>query len=111
MTDIYAVKVTAQAQEQIREIAHYIAMELQAPDAASDLLDKLETAIVSLGEFPCRVALTDEEPWRSNGVRRLPVKNFLVYFWVDEEHAKVQVTAVIYAKRHQKRILSQMDME
>ncbi len=33
------------------------------------------------------------------------VKNYYVYFWIDEENSKVQVTAVIYVARDQAIIL------
>ena len=95
MKKTYQVRITDQAQEQMREIAHYIANELKAADAALRLLDTLETAILALANFPQKVALTDEEPWHSQGVHRLPVQNYLVYFWVDEEAQRVQVIAVI----------------
>ena len=90
MPKSYIVKITEQAQKQIREITHYITYELESPDAALHLLDKLQDAIASLSLFPQRVALTDEEPWRSNGVHRLPAKNFLISFWVDEDNLKEQ---------------------
>ncbi len=111
MDKTYTVKITSQAEEQIQEIVHYISHELKAPEAALHLLDALENSFVSLAQFPQRVALVDEEPWRTNGIRRLPIKNFLVYFWIDEDNLRVQVTAVIYEKRDQLRQLSQMDME
>jgi toxin ParE1/3/4 len=107
----YAVKITAQAEEQLQEIIRYIASELKAPKAALRLLEEIESAISSLSQFPQRVALTEEEPWHSYGAHKMPVKNFLIYFWIDEESSKVQVTAVIYGKRHQIQQLSQMDME
>ncbi len=111
MDKIYNVKVTSQAEDQIQEIMHYIAYELKAPDAALHLLDALEDSFTSLAKFPQRVILVEDEPWHTNGIRRLPVKNFLVYFWIDEDNMRVQVTAVIYGKRDQLRQLSQMDME
>ena len=111
MADAYQVKITEQAQEQMWKIAHYIAVELAAPDAALRLLDVLEDAIASLTQFPNRIPLTEEEPWHSQGVHKMPIKNFLVYFWVDEDACKVQVTAVIYDRRDQIQQLSQMDME
>lgn len=111
MEKLYTVKTTSQAEEQIQEIIHYIAHELKAPDAALHLLDTLEASFVSLTQFPQRVALVEEEPWRNNGIHRLPVKNFLVYFWIDEDNMNVQVTAVIYDKRDQLYHLSKMDIE
>ena len=111
MDKVYNVKITSQAEEQIQEIVYYISHELKAPDAALDLLDTLENSIVSLSYYPQRVALIPEEPWHTKGIRRLPVKNFLIYFWIDDANMKVQVTAVIYGKRDQLHQLSHMDME
>jgi len=71
----------------------------------------MESAISSLSQFPQRIALTEEEPWRSAGIHKMPVKNFFIYFWIDEENDKVQVTTDIYGKHDQVKQLSQMDME
>lgn len=107
----YIVKITVQAEEQLHEIIKYITSELKAPKAAKCLLDEIEHSISSLAQFPQRVTLTEEEPWRTYGIHKMPVKNFLIYFWVYEENSKVQVTAVIYGKRGQLKQLSQMDIE
>jgi toxin ParE1/3/4 len=107
----YIVKITTQAEEQLQAIVKYIASELKVSKAALRLLDEIESSISSLSQFPQRVALTEEEPWRSTGIHKMPVKNFLVYFWIDEENRKVQVTAIIYGRRDQIKQLSQMDME
>ena len=91
----YEVRVTRQALEQMKEIVHYISNDLMAPDAADNLLDKMKAEITKLSSFPKKHALTDEEPWRTEGVRKIVVKNFLIYYWVDDENNRVQVTAVI----------------
>ena len=107
----YEVRVTRQALEQMKEIVHYISNDLIAPDAAGNLLDKMKAEITKLSSFPKKQALIDEEPWRTDGVRKLVVNNFLIYYWVDDENKRVQVTAVIYSRRDQIRQLSNMDME
>ena len=106
MNNEYEVKVTRQALEQMREIVHYISYDLMSPAAA----DKLESAIKKLAIFPKRHSLIQEEPWKSEGIRKIIVSNFLVYFWVDDECSKVQVTAVIYNKRDQINQLSDLNM-
>ena len=111
MDNNYEVKVTRQAMEQMREIVHYISRELLAPEAADQLLDKMQEAIAALSAFPKRNALIEEEPWRGDGVRKIVVKNFLIYYWVDDENQKVQVTAVICNRRDQLRQLLNMDFE
>jgi toxin ParE1/3/4 len=104
----YFVKITTQAREQMREIVRYIASALQAPDTALRILDAFEKEIASLSRFPSRFALTEEEPWRGHGIHKMPVKNYLIYFWIDETEHKVQVTAVVYGRRAQIKQLSQM---
>lgn len=61
--------------------------------------------------FPHRITLVNDEPWHSKGIRRLPVKNFFIYFWIDEDNMKVQITAVIYSKRDQLQQLAKMNKE
>lgn len=107
----YIVKITSQAEEQLQEILKYITFELNASKAARCLLDEIEHAISSLAQFPQRITLTEEEPWHSYGIHKMPVKSFLIYFWIDEENSKVQVTAVIYGKRDQLKQLLQMEIE
>ena len=110
MGNKYEIKVTRQALEQMREIAHYISYDLMAPKAADNLLDDLKASILKLSVLPKKYPLIEEEPWRSEGVRKIVVKNFLLYYWIDEEYNKVQVTAVIYSKRDQIKQLKNMEM-
>lgn len=107
----YEVRVTRQALEQMKEIVHYISNDLMAPSAADNLLGKMRAEIMRLSNFPKKYALIDEEPWRTEGIRKIVVKNFLIYYWVDDENSRVQVTAVIYSRRDQIRQLANMDME
>jgi addiction module RelE/StbE family toxin len=101
MSVVYEVKIITQAQEQMAEIVDYISNELCVPDAANNFLKEMESSIMSLSEFPERYQLIDEEPWRTEGVRKLLVNNFLIYYWIDKDKKKVQVIAVIYEKRNQ----------
>lgn len=110
MPEKYTVKLTRQAEEQLREIVDYIRFTLQAPSTASKVLDTLAEEIYSLDQFPYRAPLTEEEPWHSQGVHRISVKNFLIYFWVDEAQKNVQVTGIIYGRRDQRHQLSNLDM-
>lgn len=101
MDNEYEVKVTRQALEQMREIIHYISYNLMSPEAAERLMNDLKVAIMKLSVLPKRNSTIDEEPWKSEGIRKIIVKNFIIYYWVDDEFNKVQVIAVIYNKRDQ----------
>ena len=107
----YKVRITRQAREHLREIYRHISQELMAPAAAENTLAKLYKEIRSLDQMPKRIHLTPEPKWNEQGIRRMLVKNYYVYFWVDEGNARVQVTGIIYVKRDQARQLENMDME
>jgi plasmid stabilization system protein ParE len=109
--NVYEVRVTTQAQEQIRDIAYYIAVTLHAPDAAQAMVDDLDKVFETISQNPERQFLVEEEPWHSEGVRKIKVKNYLVYFWIDVENAAVQVIGVCYAKRDQIKFLNGIDIE
>jgi len=104
----YTVKITEQAQIQIGEITQYIASELFSSAIALRLLAVFEKEIASLSYLPSRYAFIKEEPWHSEGVRKKVVKNFLVYFWIDERKQIIQVIAVVYARRDQVKQLLKM---
>lgn len=107
----HTVRITRQAREHLRGIKKHIAEELLAPDAAKNTIAAIKKEIKSLDKMPERIKLTEEEPWRSEGIHRMRVKNYYVYFWIDEENSKVQVTSVIYVARDQAAQLILMQME
>lgn len=109
MDEEYAVSIGEQAEAQLTELFRYIKDTLQAPKAAGDMLELLDEEIQSLSYFPNRYSLTEEEPWHSMGIRRITVKNYLVYYLVDDAAHAVDVTAVIYGGRNQVKQLAKME--
>ena len=101
MSESYKLIILPQAQQDMREISIYIAKELSAPQAALRLLDEFHETIRSLEHMPQRVKTIDEEPWGSAGVRKIRVKNYYIYFMIDEEEKAVKIIAVIYIRRDQ----------
>lgn len=104
----YSVNITAQAKEHLLGIGKYIAWELKAPKTAEALIDLIEENILALNILPNRYPLTEEEPWHTEGVHRMPVKNFLVYYVVLDEAQRVEVIAVIYGRRDQRQALTDL---
>ena len=76
----YTVKVEPSALLQLEEIVKYISDVLLVPETAKKWLDVMEEAISGLDVFPCRFALIEDEPWKSNGVRKMAIKGFMVYY-------------------------------
>ena len=104
----YRVKLTDQAIEQMAETVRYISKVLLAPDVANQWASRIENEIASLHSMPGRYPLTEEEPWHSEGVHKMPIENFLTYYWVDDVNGIVWVTAIVYGRRDQLNVLRNM---
>lgn len=106
----YIIEITPQAGQQMDEIAQYIKVVLHSPGASAALMRKLRKEIASLALFPARIALIDEPCGQRLEIRRLPVKNHLVYFRIDEEAHKVYIEAVVCGGRDQWQQILKMDL-
>lgn len=111
MSDQYKLIILPEAQKDIRGIILYIARELMAPQAALNLQDEFQKEINSLAEMPKRIKTVDEQPWKDAGIRKIRVKNYYIYFLVDDEEMAVKVNAVIYVGRDQLRQMADRKME
>lgn len=96
---IYEVEVSQQADSDLREIFEYIAFELQSPKNASGQLDRLEKQILSLNTMPERYRRYEKEPWKSRGLRVLPVDNYAVLYIPDCDKKVVTILRVMYTRR------------
>lgn len=106
--DKYKIKLTKQATENLQIIRDYISIELKAPDAAKNMLKILKKKIFSLETMPQRIKCVNEKPWHDLGFRKVKVKNYYIYFWIDENKRTIQINAIIYIKRDKNNLLEQL---
>ena len=111
MSDQYKLIILPEAQKDIREIVLYIARDLAAPQAALNLQDEFQKEINSLARMPKRIKTVDEQPWKDAGIRKIRVKNYYIYFLVDDAEMAVKVNAVIYVGRDQTKQMADRKME
>lgn len=104
----YKVKLTDHAVAQLQEAVIYISKVLQASTVAKHWAARIKKELASLSTMPARYPLTEEEPWHTEGIHKMSVENFLVYYWIDEEKRIVWITAIVYARRDQLRVLREM---
>lgn len=107
----YKVQITKYALTQMEEIRDYIVNELHAPQAAHNLILEMKNKVASLNSMPERNPSVDSKKWREQGIRKIIVKSFIIYYWIDEEQRTVNITAVVYGKRNQLKELWKMEME
>lgn len=96
---IYEIKITDQADNDIRNIYEYIAYELQSPENANGQLGRIEKCIMSLCDMPERHRFYDSEPWKSCGLHIVPVDNYCILYIVDNDDTTVYIMRVMYLGR------------
>ena len=95
----YEVRLTTEAENDLRGIFEYIAFELLSPQNAAGQLDRLEQSIMSLDQMPERFRVYEKEPWHSRDLRIMPVDNYLVFYIPNHEEQTVKIMRVIYGGR------------
>lgn len=96
---IYDIQISEQAEADIRSIFEYIAFELQSIQNAVGQLERLEKSIYSLDRMPGRHRAYEKEPWRSRGLRVMPVDNYVVFYIPDHTEKVVNIVRVMYGGR------------
>ena len=96
--DKYEVCLMNQALQDLDEIYVYIASNLQEPGVAAELLDALESEILSLEYLPYRCSERRTGSFANSGYRQLMVKNYIVIYRIDEAHKQVLIVTVRYAR-------------
>ena len=104
----YEVRLTTQAENDLRGIFEYIAFVLQSVQNAAGQLDRLEQSIASLDQMPERFRVYENEPWRSRNLHVMPVDNYLVFYIPNHEEQTVHIMRVMYGGRDADRQLNQL---
>ena len=86
--DKYTVKLYARAYQDLEEIYSYIANSLLEPDTALNMVDALETAILSLAQFPERGAIRRVGAYSNKDYRQLFLKNYTIIYRIVKQKKK-----------------------
>lgn len=100
MQSKYTVKMYQKALRDLDRIYQYIYENIQIPEYAEGQLERLETGIFSLEEYPYRCSERKTGRYASNGYRELIVDNYIVIYKVHERKKEVVIVTVQYIKRN-----------
>ena len=95
----YSVFMTHTATEDLKGIASYIASELQEPSIAKKLIQTIKDAVMSLGQMPTRYSLLRDANLAVQGIRRLMVENYIVFYVVSEKDSQVTIVRILSGRR------------
>lgn len=101
----YKIVRTDKADEQLREIIFYIADDSGSIDIALNYLDKFETAIRRLEEFPMSGSIPRYSILRKQGYRVLIVERHLVFYKINEDEKIVTIYAIVDGRREYRNLI------
>ena len=87
------------------DIVRYISKELNNPIAAGNLANEFIESAESLTDFPYSNPVYYPIRPLKNEYRKLLVKNFIMFYYVDEPKKTITIARVIYVKRDCGRII------
>jgi plasmid stabilization system protein ParE len=103
---MYSLIITDIAEEDILNTITYIADVLKAPTAANNLLDEIEKHEEILENTPNIYPLVPDEYLAQNGLRFTIIKNYLMFYTINEDEKMITVIRFLYGRRDWKNILS-----
>lgn len=101
----YNVVIEPKAQDDLFSIVDYISQILHEPVVAANIYRTIKEHTSLLSDMPKRHKLIDIEPYCTMGVRTLLVKNYTVYYIVDDDKRTVHIIRVLYNRREWQDIL------
>lgn len=97
--DLFAIRFTPLAYEDLDEIDSYISDTLCNPQAAEKLMDEMQASINRLRAFPLSGSEVDDPYLASKGYRKLVVQNYLVLHLIDQEQHQVVIMRIVHGAR------------
>ena len=107
----YSLNITDIAEEDILATVKYIADILKNPIAANNLLDEIERHEKILEDTPGIYTFVRDEYLAGKGLRYVTIKNFMLFYTIDEENKIVNIIRFLYGRRDWKNILMKNKIE
>jgi len=103
--DRYRVKLTEPAEKDLREIVRYISAQLHEPTTALQMMQTIKRAIANLETTALAHPFVRDDRLAAVGYRLLMVKNYIVFYVVNEKEKLVEVDRILYGRRDWQSIL------
>ena len=103
----YSLNITDLAEEDILITVRYISGVLKNPIAVNNLLDEIELHEKILEDTPYIYPFVNDEYLSEKGLKYIRIKNFLLFYIIDEDTRIVNVIRFLYSRRNWKDILKE----
>ena len=103
----YNIIYSESSKDDLKNIYEYIAYKLLSPATAVGQVERIMQAIRSLENMPMCNPVYHDDPWKSKGVRFIPVDNYLVFYLPREEDSNISIIRIIYKGRDIKKQMNE----
>ena len=92
----YKVKLSIQAKEDYKSIIKYIKYKLLEPNIAERYAELIKDEINTLKYNPQKFAIIDHDIIKEYKLRKLIIKNYIVFYRITEDENIVNVERILY---------------
>ena len=87
----WKIVLSPEFMQEVRDIYAYIANTLLMPETAKKQVARILEGVEKLSTLPKRFALIDREPWKSRGLRKMVVDNYIIFYYPNEQINEVVI--------------------
>lgn len=96
---MYNIEYLPIAQNDLISIARDISVKLNNPTSARKITEQIIKSVDKLSDIPYMYQLYSPIRPLKQEYRKLIVKKYIVFYWVNEKHKTVTITRIINSKR------------
>lgn len=94
----YNIEYSKESRQDLIDITKYIKYNLQEPNIAKKLINKIRKEIDNLIENPQIYAIIDDEFIKKIEIRKIIVDNYIIFYRIN--YKTIQIVRVLYARRN-----------
>lgn len=102
---MYTIEYLPIARRDMVDIAKYIGVKLANPDAADRLAEEIVETAEKLTDMPYRCPLHIPIKPLKHEYRKLIVRNYIMFYWINEDEKLVTIARVVYSVRDYEKLL------
>ena len=106
---MYKIQYLPLALDDLKDIIRYISHTLESPQAAENLLSKINRAVLKIADNPFRCHLYTSPEKLQYTYRVLNVDNYSLFYTVDNK--KIEIHRIIYSQRDIARMLQAQETD
>jgi plasmid stabilization system protein ParE len=108
---LYRLKISKLYKEDTSSSYNYIKYKLEAPMAANNLKKEMKEQINKIKVNPRIRPLVKDEYLANLGYRLINVKNFMIFYIIDDDNKRIKIIRFLYGKRDWINILKETPLD